>query len=90
MSQYVQSAMSQNSFKLKPHMCKQQKDELKQLLVAADEIGAAATSVSSQGGQGYEKLVEARDNFKKLLLSTAEHYRIVETIEEEPDIKFDL
>lgn len=55
------------------------------MLAAADEIGAAATSVSAQGGQGYDKLVEARDNFRIKLMSFSEHYRIFESVEEELD-----
>lgn len=69
------------SFKVLPHMCKQQKREIDELLSAADEIGAAATSVISQGGMGYSLLLESRDKFKNMLLSMMEHTRIC--IEEE-------
>jgi len=65
-----------NSFTFLPYMCARQKHELEQLLAAADEIGAAATSVASQGGHGYAALCESREKFKTLLMSMAEHYRI--------------
>lgn len=68
--------MQQKSFKVLPAMCKQQRDEIKQLIAAADEIGAAATSVSAQGGQGYERLFEARDRFRSMVMTMAEHYRV--------------
>ena len=41
-----------------------------------DDIGAAATAVIAQGGHGYNLLLEARDRFKEILLSSASHYRI--------------
>lgn len=50
---------------------------------AADEIGAAATSVIAQGGHGYNLLLEARDRFKRVLMSSASHYRICVEDEEE-------
>lgn len=69
------------SFKVLPHMCKQQADEIQQLISAADEIGAAATCVAALGGQGYERLLEARDQFRSILLDASKRYRIF--IEEE-------
>lgn len=69
------------TFKVLPHMCKQQKKEINDLLDAADEIGAAATSVIAQGGQGYTLLLEARDRFRQTLVEMMEHTRIC--IEEE-------
>lgn len=66
----------EKTFKVLPHMCKQQTLEMKQLISAADEIGAAATSVGAQGGQGYENLLEARENFKSILEDVHSHYRI--------------
>lgn len=64
------------SFRIMPFMCKQQTEELHQLLAAADDIGAAATMVASQGGMGYEQLIQARDRFKTILLNVTSHSRI--------------
>lgn len=69
------------SFKVLPHMCARQKEDFDALLYAADEIGAAATSVIAQGGQGYNLLLEARDRFRSILSSMTDNYRIC--IEEE-------
>lgn len=69
------------SLKVFPYMCEQQRTDINLLLEVADEIGAAATSVATQGGHGYSSLLEARDKFKKILLESAEHYRVC--IEEE-------
>lgn len=74
------------TFKLLPHMCKLQKQEIDNLLCAADEIGAAATSAIAQGGHGYNLLVEARDNFKNKLLGMMEHTRICLEEDEEQQI----
>lgn len=71
----------EKTFKVLPHMCKQQRQEIDSLLYAADEIGAAATSVIAQGGHGYNLLLEARDKFKETLLEMMQHTRIC--IEEE-------
>lgn len=68
----------EKSFRIMPHMCKQQQEEIQQLLTAADEIGAAATSVASQGGMGYEQLIRARDRFKTMLMNATTHYRIIQ------------
>lgn len=64
------------TFKVLPHMCKQQRQEIDQLLGAADEIGAAATSVIAQGGHGYNLLLEARDKFRSTLNTMMSHTRI--------------
>lgn len=63
-------------FRVLPHMCRQQKEEIDAIMHAADDIGAAAVSVASNSGQGYNLLLEARDRFKQILLSSASHYRI--------------
>jgi hypothetical protein len=75
--------MSNKTFRVMPYMCKKQKEDLEQLLAAADDIGAAATSFS-QGGQGYSQLIEARDKFKRTLMSLTTQYRIYQE-EEEPE-----
>lgn len=72
------------TFKVLPHMCNQQKREIDELLNAADEIGAAATSVIAQGGMGYNLLLEARDRFKAQLFTMMDHTRIC--IEEDEEI----
>lgn len=43
--------------------------------------GQAATSVIAGGGMGYIQLLEARDRFKRVLISASSHYRIC--VEEE-------
>ena len=70
-------------FKVLPYMCFRQKQEIDELMNAADEIGAAATSVIAQGGHGYNLLLEARDKFRNLLLNMMEHTRVC--LEEEED-----
>lgn len=71
-----------------PHMCALQRKSIEDLLAAADDIGAAATSVVSSGGQGYSQLFHARDDFKALLMSVMQHTRmcIEEDIPEESSI----
>ena len=59
-----------------PSMCKQQKEEIAQLLVAADDIGSAAASTIR--GMGYEQLIQARERFKDMLTKFSSHYRIYE------------
>ena len=71
------------SFRVLPHMCRRQKEDIDALLYAADEIGAAATSVIAQGGMGYNLLLEARDKFKSLLFQMMEHTRVCLEEEEE-------
>lgn len=71
------------TFKVLPHMCKQQKQEVSDLMTAADDIGAAATSVIAQGGHGYNLLLEARDKFRDMLLHVTQHYRICVEEDEE-------
>ena len=64
----------EKSFRIMPFMCKQQKEEIDQILSAADDIGAAATSVAH--GMGYEQLIQARERFKTLLMNATSNYRI--------------
>lgn len=71
------------TFKVLPHMCNQQKQEVTDLMNAADEIGAAATSVIAQGGHGYNLLLEARDKFRDMLFHVTQHYRICVEEDEE-------
>lgn len=61
-----------------PYMCDQQRQEIDDLMNAADDIGAAATI---QGGHGYNLLLQARERFKEMLDETMGHTRIC--IEEE-------
>lgn len=72
------------TIKVMPHMCNRQQEDIETLLFAADEIGAAATSVIAQGGMGYNLLLEARDRFKSTLLKMMEHTRVC--LEEEEDV----
>lgn len=60
-----------------PNMCDQQKRDIEQILLAADEIGAAATAVA-HGGHGYSMLLDARDNFRNMVTQMATHYCLVE------------
>lgn len=68
-------------FKVLPHMCSAQRDFMDRVMVAADSIGAAASSISSNGSQGYESLLEARKRFKEELCEMMENSRVC--IEEE-------
>lgn len=60
------------------HMCKAQQEEIADLLQAADDIGAAATSSNAHG---YETLMAARAHFKSLLEAQHEHYRMCIEVE---------
>lgn len=72
------------SLKVLPHMCEQQRQEFDNLMYAADEIGAAATSVNSQGAHGYSLLIEARDKFRSTLQEFMQHVRICVEEEDTP------
>lgn len=64
----------ETSFHIMPLMCTQQKQEIEQLLAAADDIGAAASA--THNGMGYEQLMKSREKFKDLLMEFSSHYRI--------------
>lgn len=68
--------MKEKMLRVMPHMCEQQIKDLADLIAAADEIGVAATSCTTQGGQGYTQLIDARNKFKDMLLETSERYRL--------------
>jgi len=63
-------SFTSGSFKILPHMCFEQRTAMRELLDAADDIGAAASSMVTQGGQGYSSLIVAQNNFKDLLSKT--------------------
>jgi len=63
-----------HSFRILSHMCTEQKEAMRELLAAADNIGEAATCMHS--GQGYTALHEARTNFQTLLVSLMNNSRI--------------
>lgn len=65
----------EKTFRIMPHMCHQQQQDVQTILAAADDIGAAATSVA-QGGMGYSQLIEARDRFKEIVINMNGHYRV--------------
>lgn len=60
-----------------PYMCEEQQNDIIALLEAADEIGTSATAMVTQGPQGFESLVQARQQFQDLLITTSKKYRIV-------------
>lgn len=65
----------EKTFRIMPHMCHQQQQDVQTILAAADDIGAAATSVA-QGGMGYSQLIDARERFKEIVLCMNQHYRV--------------
>lgn len=65
----------EKTFRVMPRMCSQQQQDVQTLLAAADDIGAAATSVA-QGGMGYSQLIQSRDTFKNTLDTLIKKYRI--------------
>lgn len=75
--------ISQKSVRVMPYMCRQQEEDMKKILAGADDIAAAAVSVST-GALGYTHLIETREQFKELLKVIANNYRVC--VEEEVDI----
>ena len=67
----------EKSFRIMPRMCKQQRDDINSILEAADEIAAAATSMSALGAQGYSAFVDARDSFRKMAIQLTSKYCLV-------------
>ncbi len=45
---------------------------------AADEVGAAALALATNGAQAYTQFIQARDNFKEMYRELNNHYRYVE------------
>lgn len=70
------TSTSTSSFTILPHMCPEQKELMRSLTEAADDIGAAATSMVTQGGQGYNALLAAQNHFHSLLLTIMQKTRI--------------
>ena len=63
--------------KIYPHQCKQQQQDIEQILNSAEEVISMALSLSSQGSMGYPLFIQARDNFRQLVKQTSNKYRIV-------------
>jgi hypothetical protein len=78
----IEDAMNK-AIRVLPHMCAMQRKDIECMLRAADEIGSAAATIVSRGGQGYDMLLEARDRFREQLLEMMDHTRVC--IEEDED-----
>ena len=75
----IQRFMHMNNIKnVKPSFCDEQTDDIQQMFDLADNMASAATSMTTNGSQGYQSFVEAREAFRSYVLSTARKYRIVE------------
>lgn len=68
------------AIKVHPFGCKQQKLDYDNLMLAADNVGAASLALATNGAQAYSQFIDARDSFKQLLEYTAKNYRYVETL----------
>lgn len=60
-----------------PSMCARQLEDLRQMLSAIDDFGATALALSSNSAQGYSSFIDARDQIRELVRSTAMNYRLV-------------
>lgn len=58
-----------------PHMCPQQKEDIEKILSAADDLAAAAVTVA-HGGLGYSNFIDTRDQFRTLVSTITNNYRI--------------
>lgn len=62
---------------IKPLFCDEQSDDIQHIFDLADGMAAAATSITATGGQGYQSLVEAREEFQNYVISVSKKYRII-------------
>lgn len=67
------------AIKVHPYGCTQQKQDYENLMLAADNVGAASLALATNGAQAYTQFIDARDTFKQLLEHTAKNYRYVES-----------
>lgn len=66
------------AIKIHEHWCKQQQDDYDIMMKALDDLGAAAVGFATNGAQGYQQFIEARDNFRCQFKTMAQNYRYVE------------
>jgi hypothetical protein len=66
------------SIKVHEAWCTRQQEDYSMMMNAADEVGAAALALATNGAQAYTQFIQARDNFKEMYRELNNHYRYVE------------
>lgn len=67
-----------NSIKIHEAWCKRQQEDYEMMMTAADDVGAAALALATNGAQAYTQFIQARDNFKQMYRELNNNYRYVE------------
>lgn len=74
----TQQQMEESSVQLcEPYMSPQQQEDCNCLIVAADDMAAAASSFGTGGVMGYNAFIQAREHFHEVLASTSKRYRLI-------------
>ena len=66
------------SIKVHEAWCTRQQEDYDMMMNAADDVGAAALALASNGAQAYTQFIQARDNFKQMYRELNNNYRYVE------------
>lgn len=66
------------SIKVHEAWCTRQQEDYDMMMSAADDVGAAALALATNGAQAYTQFIQARDNFKQMYRELNNNYRYVE------------